>query len=228
MLPFANRLQAGRLLASKLKTYKGDSGVVVVALPRGGVPVAAEIAEQLHAPLDVLVVRKIGVPWQPERAMGAVASGGVRILDRALIRSLNLSDYFVYSLVAQEEQVIERRETLYRNGSAAQVLSGRTVILVDDGAATGSTMLAAAEAIRRQHPKEIVLAIPVASREACAALGADFGRCVCLATPEPFYAVAQWYESFPQVADQQVQDLLAQARLHRAEPRSLVPSSRVG
>ena len=225
MLPFSDRMEAGRLLASKLKGYAGRDDVVVVALPRGGVSVAFEIAHCLDSPLDVLIVRKLGVPWQPELAMGAVASGGIRLLDQALIRSLNLPNNYVYSLIAREEREIERREALFRNGCPAKALSGLTVILVDDGAATGSTMLAAAEAIRQQHPKEIVIAVPVASRDACMTFRAEVGKCICLATPEPFFAVGQWYESFPQVADEEVQTLLSRAGSHSTEKEFLVRSS---
>jgi len=182
----------GRLLASQLQGYAAKSDVVVVALPRGGVPVAFEIARRIDASLDILIVRKLAVPWQPELAMGAVASGGVRLLDQALIRSLNLPNSHVYGLIAGEEKEIQRRETLFRRGCPAQTLSGRTVILVDDGAATSSTILAAAEAILQQHPKQIVIAVPVASRDACLTFQARVGKRVCLATPEPFFAVGQW------------------------------------
>jgi putative phosphoribosyl transferase len=225
MLPFQNRVEAGRLLASQLQGYAAKAEVIVVALPRGGVPVAFEIARCLDVPLDILIVRKLGAPWQPELAMGAVASGGIRLLDRALIRSLNLPNNYVYGLIAREEKEIQRRETLFRDGCPAQTLSGRTVILVDDGAATGSTMLTAAEAIRQQHPKQIVIAVPVASRDACLTFQARVGKCVCLATPEPFFAVGQWYESFSQVADQEVQILLSRARSRSTEKEFLVQSS---
>jgi putative phosphoribosyl transferase len=225
MLPFLDRLHAGRHLASKLKGYRGDPDVVVVGLPRGGVPVAFEIAQHLRAPLDILVVKKLGVPWREELAMGAVASGGVQILDHALIRSLNLSNYYVYGLIARVEKEIQRQEALFRNGHPAKVLSSRTVILVDDGAATGSTMLAAAEAVRSQHPKQIVIAVPVASRDAYMTFETQVGKCVCLATPEPFCSVGQWYESFAQVTDAEVKDLSAQSRLGEAETESLVQSS---
>lgn len=228
MLPFSDRVEAGRLLASELAAYAGRSDLVVVALPRGGVPVAFEIAQRLHAPLDVLVVRKLGVPWQPELAMGAVASGGVRILDQALIDSLNLSNPVISRLIGKEEKEIERREALFRDGHPAQALSGRTVILVDDGAATGATMLAAMEAVRIEHPKEIVIAIPVASREACTAFKTEVDKYICLATPELFCAVGQWYESFPQVGDEEVQATLARARFHSSQKQSLVPSIREG
>lgn len=212
MLPFSNRISAGRLLASRLEGYEDKADVVIAALPRGGVPVAFEIAERLRAPLDVLVVRKVGLPWQPELALGAVASGGVRVLDRDILRSVNLSNYYVYNLIAKEEDEVGRRETLFRCGYPAELLRGRTVILVDDGAATGSTMLAAAQAVLKQCPKELVVAVPVASREAITKLESEVDKCLCLATPAPFFAVSEWYGSFPQIADEEVQSLLAQSR----------------
>jgi putative phosphoribosyl transferase len=221
-------MEAGRLLASKLREYEGVPDVVVLGLPRGGVPIAFEIAQRLHAPLDVLVVRKLGVPWQPELAMGAVASGGARILNHELVRSLNLSNYFVYGVIAREEVELARREALFRDGYPAQALSDRTVILVDDGAATGSTMLAATEAVRKQRPKDIVIAIPVASRDAYRVFEAEVGKSVCLAIPQPFYSVGQWYESFPQVPDKEVQEFLSRARSHQGEEESLVQPSIAG
>jgi putative phosphoribosyl transferase len=220
ILPFSDRIEAGRLLASKLDGYKGRPDVVVVGLPRGGVPVAFEVAQRLRAPLDVLTVRKLRVPWQRELAMGSVASGGIRVLDHALIRSLNLSNYYVYGLIAREESELARREALYHDGHPAQVLSGRTVILIDDGAATGSTMLAAREAVVTKRPKEIVIAVPVASCEAYDAFKVE-GTCFCLATPEPFFAVGQWYESFPQISDEEVKALLCSARAQIAKQEPL-------
>jgi putative phosphoribosyl transferase len=175
-----------------------------------------------------MVARKLGVPWQPELAMGAVASGGIRILDHAMIRSLNLSNYYVYGLIAKAEREIEKRETLFRDGYPAQTLSGRTVILVDDGAATGSTMFAAVEAARKRHLKEIVIAVPVASRDACTTFEAEVGKCICLATPEPFFAVSQWYKSFPQVEDEEVKTLLSRSWFHTANKKSLVHSFAAG
>jgi putative phosphoribosyl transferase len=225
MLPLLDRVHAGRHLASKLKDYAGNPDVLVVGLPRGGVPVAFEIGRRLCAPLDILVVKKLGVPWREELAMGAVASGGVEMLDHALIRSLNLSNYYVYGLIARVENEIQRREALFRNGHPAKVLGDRTVILVDDGAATGSTMLAAAEAVRKQHPKEIVIAVPVASHDAFATFQTEVDECVCLETPEPFCSVGQWYESFPQVTDAEVQELLSRSRFGKAEPQPLLHSS---
>lgn len=225
MSPFLDRAEAGRRLASKLEEYRGRLDVIILGLPRGGVPVAFEIAQHLHAPLDVVVVRKVGVPWQPEMAMGAVASGGIRILDQALIRSLNLSNYFVYGTIAKEEEEIERRERLFREACPAPELADRTVILVDDGAATGSTMLAAVEAVRRQHPKKIVIAVPVVSRDAYARFEAEAGKCICLMIPHPFLAVGRWYKTFPQVSDDEVQQLLTCSRIHTAEKESLQQSS---
>lgn len=228
MSPFLDRAEAGRRLASKLEEYTGRPDVIILGLPRGGVPVAFEIARHLQAPLDVLVVRKVGVPWQPEMAMGAVASGGIRILDQALIRSLNLSNYFVYGTIAKEEKEIERRERLFRDACPAPQLAGRTIILVDDGAATGSTMLAAVEAVRRQHPKMIVIAAPVVSRDAYAKFEAEAGNCICLMIPHPFFAVGRWYQTFPQVSDDEVLDLLLRARLQQVAQESLVQSSTAG
>lgn len=225
MLPFSDRAGAGRHLASKLEAYAGRSDVVILALTRGGVPVAFEIARRLGALLDVVVVRKLGVPWQSEAAMGAVASGGVRILNEALIRSLNLSNYFVYGMIAREEKEVERHEALVRDGCPALQLAGRTVILVDDGAATGLTMLAAVEAVRRQDPKKIVIAVPVASRDARVKFEAEVDECIFLAIPHPFFAVSHWYGSFPQVSDDEVQQLLSRSRIHTAAKESLHQSS---
>lgn len=212
MLPFASRISAGRLLASKLKAYAGEPDVIVAALPRGGVPVASEVAQYLHAPLDIMVVRKVGLPWHPELALGAVASGGVRIIDREILRAVRLSNYFVYGLVEKQEKEVERLESLFRRGHPAERLRGQTVILVDDGAATGWTMLAAAEAVRRHAPKEIVVSLPVASPDALEKIEPNVDRCFCLATPVPFFAVSEWYKEFPQVKDQEVQDFLIRCR----------------
>jgi predicted phosphoribosyltransferase len=225
MPPLANRAEAGQLLAAKLQGYIGTPNVTVVALPRGGVPVAFEIAERLQAPLDVLIVRKVGFPGHAELAMGAVASGGVRILDRELIRSADLPLNLVDALVEREEQEIVKREKLLRDGHPVQDLSGRTVILVDDGAATGSTMLAAVKATRVHDPRDIIVALPVASEEAYSMLAAEVSRCVCLATPDPFFAVAQWYESFPQVTDDQVNTLLARSRAQFSTHEASRPGS---
>jgi putative phosphoribosyl transferase len=224
MLPFSDRAEAGRLLASRLKQYKERADVVVMGLPRGGIPVAFEIAQRLGALLDLILVRKLGVPWQPELAMGAVAEGGTRILDHAMIRSLNLSNDYLYGLIKKEEEEIERQEALFRSGHPAPNVSGSTVILVDDGAATGSTMVAATQAVRIQGPKEIVIAVPVASGYAYDAFETEAGKCICLRVPEPFFAVAEWYQSFPQVTDEEVKALLSRSRLQKTEELSHVQS----
>ena len=225
MLPLSDRAEAGRLLAAKLPENLAKSDVVVIALPRGGVSVAAEIAKHLRAPLDVVVVRKVGVPWEPELAMGAVASDGVTKLDHGLIRSLGLSNYFVYALVAKEEIQVREREHLFRNGHPAVPISGRTILLVDDGAATGSTMLAATAALRKKNPKEIIVAVPVASRGAQASIEDEIGKFVCLSAPEPFVAVGQWYRSFPQISDEEVQRLLSRSRLRKPDREFAVASA---
>ena len=225
MLPFANRAEAGRLLAQKLAEHRSAPDIVVLGLPPGGVPVAFKIAEQLHAPLDILVVRKVGLPWHPEVAMGAVASGGVRILDCAFLRSAHLSNYFAYALIDNAEDELKKREQLLRDGRAPERIARRTVILVDDGAATGSTLLAAAQAVRMQNPREIVVALPVASKEASAPIADIVDEYVCLATPEPFISVARCYRSFPQVLDDEIKDLLSSSRTrmrgsHISRPQS--------
>jgi len=208
---FSDRADAGRLLASSLKAYAFRSDVVVVGVPRGGIPVAFTVARSLRVHLDVIAVRKLRVRQQPELALGAVANGGVRVLNPAAIRSDSLSIGHVYRAIAQEEE-IEKWETLLRGGDRTHSLSGRTVVLVDDGAATGSTMLAAIEAIRRQHAKEVAIAVPVASREAYRRFQHQVSTCVCLATPHSFLALGESYESFPPVTDEEVKDLLAQFR----------------
>jgi len=207
-LPFRDRAEAGRLLGSKLAGSDWPKDSIVLALPRGGVPVAFEVARALGLPLDVIVVRKLGVPWQPELAMGAIASGGMRVLDQDLIRLERISQEDVEAIAAREKLEAERRERLYRAGRPPLELRDRMVILVDDGLATGSTMLAAVKCVKSLQPSSVIAAVPVASRQACAQLRQVADECVCLAIPEPFGAVGEWYEDFQQTSDAEVRDLL--------------------
>jgi putative phosphoribosyl transferase len=206
---FRDRTDAGRRLAGKLQHYANRDDVVVLGLPRGGVPVGYEVANALHAPLDVFVVRKIGLPWQEELAMGAVASGGVRVLDRNLIRVAHVSDDDVERIAQNEERELERREKLYRGGRPFPKLRGKTVILVDDGLATGASMRAAVEALRHEAPAHIVVAVPVAAPETCNAFRDIVDEIICAETPEPFQAVGLWYDDFSQTTDDDVRTLLA-------------------
>lgn len=208
---FRDRREAGRRLAERLGAYAGRPDVCVVALPRGGVEVGAEVARQLGAPLDVLVVRKLGAPWQPELGMGAVAGGGVRILNEPLIRELGIPRAVIDGVAEAEQLEVERRERAYRGGAAALDVRDRTVILVDDGLATGSTARAAVQALQVLGPARIVLAVPVAPPDTCSWLDREVDEVVCLATPRPFYAIGVWYEQFPQLDDAQVRRLLERA-----------------
>lgn len=212
-LPFADRAEAGRLLAAELATLKLPPNVIVLALPRGGLPIGLEVAKKLHAPLDVVIVRKLGVPWQPELAMGAIASGSVQTLDHDLIRALGISREEIDAVIGKEKLEVERREKLYRKGRPALELQGRTVLVVDDGLATGSTMLVAASYVRSLKPARMLTAVPVGSVQACERLKTEADDCVCLATPEPFVAVGQWYADFPQVNDSEVQRFLEAGRM---------------
>lgn len=206
---FANRTDAGRRLAKELQQYANRPDVIVLALPRGGVPIGYEVANALGVPLDVFVVRKIGLPWQEELAMGAVASGGVRVLDRNLIRVAHVSDADVERIADAEERELERRERLYRGDRPFPDLNARTVILVDDGLATGASMRAAVAALREEKPARIVVAVPVAAPETCDAFRSIADEIVCAETPEPFQAVGQWYDDFSQTTDDDVKELLA-------------------
>jgi len=209
--PFRDRTEAGRLLAAKLTAYANRPDVIVLALPRGGVPVAYEVARALNAPLDVFLVRKLGVPGYEELAMGAIATGGVRVLNDQLVGGLRIPDYIVDEVAASEQQELTRRERLYRGDRPAPDVRGRTVILVDDGLATGATMLAAVKALRQQQPARIVVAVPTASPETCEQLRAEVDDIICAITPEPFHAVGLWYEDFSQTKDEEVRDLLARS-----------------
>jgi putative phosphoribosyl transferase len=208
---FRDRHEAGRLLAERLAAYTDRSDVVILALPRGGVPVAFEIAAVLHVPLDVMVVRKLGVPGHEELAMGAIASGGVQVVNQEVVRHLGLSQAVLESVAATEYQELTRRERAYRGSHGAAIVEGRTVILVDDGLATGSTMRAAVAALRRRGPTRIVIAVPTAAPETCEELKTEVDEIVCATTPTPFYGVGQWYDDFSQTTDEEVRDLLEQA-----------------
>ena len=208
---FRDRREAGRLLATKLAAYANRPDVIVLALPRGGVPVAYEVARALNAPLDIFLVRKLGVPGYEELAMGAIATGGVRVLNDQLVGGLRIPDYKVDEVAASEQQELARRERLYRGDRPAPDVRGRTVILVDDGLATGATMLAAVKALRQQQPARIVVAVPTASPETCEQLRAEVDDIICAITPEPFHAVGLWYEDFSQTTDEEVRDLLARS-----------------
>lgn len=214
-LPFQDRTEAGRRLAAELASRK-LANPVVLALPRGGLPVGKEVAAALKAPLDVMVVRKLGVPWQPELAMGAIC-GSTRILDNEIIAGAGISAKQVETVAAAETREMERREQLYRGGLAALNLRGHTVILVDDGLATGSTMVAAVRHVRSLHPEKLMVAVPVSSSQACSRLKNEADECVCLAQPEPFFAVGEWYTDFHQVTDREVQEILKRSR-NPAEP----------
>jgi putative phosphoribosyl transferase len=208
---FRDRTEAGRLLAARLEKYAGKPDVIVLALPRGGVPVAYEVARALRAPMDVFVVRKLGIPGQEELAMGAVATGGVRVLNDQVVSGLGIPDYVIDAVVHWETEELKRRERAYRGDRPPPDVRGKTVILIDDGLATGSTMLAAVRALRQQGPARIVVAVPVASPDTCELLKTEVDEVVCAATPEPFYAVGLWYRDFSQTTDDEVRELLARS-----------------
>jgi putative phosphoribosyl transferase len=210
--PFRDRVDAGKALAGHLRQYAGRPDVIVLALPRGGVPVGYEVAQALGAPLDVFIVRKLGVPGHEEYAMGAVASGGVRVLNDDAMRSLRLSNETVDRVTAREMEELTRRERLYRGDRPQPDLKGRTVILVDDGLATGSTMKAAVKALAQREAGRIVVAVPIAAPDTCEALRREVDEVVCALTPEPFHAVGLWYDNFSQTTDAEVHDLLQRGR----------------
>ena len=207
---FRDRSEAGRVLAGHLRKYADRDDVIVLGLPRGGVPVAAEVARALGAPLDVFIVRKLGVPGHEELAMGAVASGGVRVVNDDVVRGLALDDRTIDRVAARELAELHRRERSYRGDRPDPDFAGRTVILVDDGLATGSSMRAAVKALAARHPARVVVAVPIAARDTCAALLREADEVVCPVTPEPFHAVGLWYEDFSQTTDEEVHALLEQ------------------
>jgi predicted phosphoribosyltransferase len=208
---FSDRFEAGRALAERLEKFRNSQNVVVLALPRGGVPVGYVVAEQIGAPLDIFLVRKLGVPWQEELAFGAIASGGTKVLDDDLLGQLGLTPAEIDAIVRREQAELERRERAYREGRPAIGVGKRVAILIDDGVATGSSMLAAVLALREQRPARIVVAVPVAPANTCERLQAEADEVVCIYTPEPFWAVGAWYDDFTQTTDEEVRQLLSRA-----------------
>jgi putative phosphoribosyl transferase len=223
-LPFADRVEAGQLLAREFEHRTLSRNAVVLGLARGGIPVAFALANQLRLPSDVIVARKLGVPWQPELAMGAIA-GTARILNRRMIGELGIPDSEVEKVIAREQSEMLRQEALYRAGRRVAELNGQTVILVDDGLATGSTMIAAALSARSRKPADVFVGVPVGSKDAVDRLRAEADDVVCLAIPELFCAVGEWYRDFRQVSDDEVRHLLAEGHERRAE--SMISSTSI-
>lgn len=213
---FRDRHDAGIQLAAELAPYKNDPAVLVLGLPRGGVPVAYEVARSLRAPLDVFVVRKLGVPGQRELAMGAIASGGVRVLNHDVIESLHISEPIIDAVARYEQKELERQQRAYRDDFPFPDLADRKVIIVDDGLATGSTMLAAVRALRQTGPARIVVAVPVGATETCRSLRTEADEVVCATIPQDFHAVSLWYDEFSQTSDEEVRSLLEAAAAHNA------------
>jgi putative phosphoribosyl transferase len=205
---FRDRFHAGRRLAAALAPYAGRPNLLVLALPRGGVPVGYQVARALNAPLDIMLVRKLGVPGHEELAMGAIASGGVRVLSDEIVSAFGIPNRVIDAVAAEEAEELARRERAYRDGRPPPEIKGRAVILVDDGLATGSTMRAAAAALRAQHPERLIVAVPVAPPETCASLRSEVDDVVCALVPEPFFAVGNWYDDFSQTSDAEVRELL--------------------
>ncbi|MBI4455318.1 MAG: phosphoribosyltransferase [Acidobacteria bacterium] len=210
---FRNRTEAGQLLAEKLTAYANRSDVLVLALPRGGLPVALEVARALHAPLDVFLVRKLGVPGHEELAMGAIATGGMRVINEDVVGYLRIPERVIDSVAAKELQELQRRERVYRGNRPFPAIHGWKIILVDDGLATGSTMRAAVAALRKQQPDRTIVAVPVAPLSIYREFQQEVDEIVCIFTPEPFDGVGRWYQDFAQMADDEVRDLLERAQL---------------
>lgn len=208
---FKDRRDAGRVLARKLPAYQGQTDVIVLALPRGGVPVAYEVALALNVPLDVFIVRKLGLPGREELAIGAIASGGIRVLNNDIIRVLNVPEEVINIVARNELQELQRREHRYRGDRPAPEVRDRKVILIDDGLATGASMRAAVIGVRAQHPARIIIAVPAAAPELCNAFEFEVDEMVCEMTPEPFYGLSRWYEDFSQTTDEEVRMFLAEA-----------------
>ena len=225
MLPFEDRVQAGRMLGAEMQSYCGRSDLLVLALPRGGVPVACELAEALGARVDLMIVRKLGTPGREELAMGAIASGGVRVMNRDVIDALQIPERAIGEIERRERQEIERREHAYRGRRPRPAVAGQCVILVDDGVATGATMLAAIAALRLQKPARVVVAVPVAPPDTVDVLRSEADEVVCLATPEPFRAIGCWYVAFPQLSDEEVRARLARSWATRPAAAAAIAGS---
>jgi predicted phosphoribosyltransferase len=211
MALFRDRRDAGRQLARKLSAYTGHTDLIVLALPRGGVPVGYEVALALNAPLDIFIVRKLGVPGHEELAMGAIASGGERVINQDIIRYLHIPEERIAAIVSRELEELQRREHVYRGDRPPPEVEGRTVIVIDDGLATGASMRAAVAGLRGQDPAQIIVAVPTAASETCEALKTEVDRIICAATPEPFYGISRWYEDFSQTTDEEVRIFLEKA-----------------
>ncbi|HEX6732830.1 MAG TPA: phosphoribosyltransferase [Pyrinomonadaceae bacterium] len=216
---FKDRTDAGKYLAAQLESYKDRNDVLVLALPRGGVPVAFEVAQALRAPLDIFLVRKLGVPGHKELAMGAIATGGIRVLNNEVVDYLQIPNEVIEAVADQEMQELMRREQVYRGDRSEPDVKNKTVVLVDDGLATGSTMRAAAAALRQQNPAKIVVAVPVSAPHTCNEYRMGVDEIICAATPEPFYGVGQWYLDFSQTTDDEVRELLDSARTESEDKR---------
>jgi putative phosphoribosyl transferase len=222
---FHNRVEAGRQLAQALAKYEGRPNLLVLGLPRGGIPVARIVADFLGATMDVFLVRKLGVPWQPELGFGAIAETPgtdppVRVIDQSLVQECELSPQVIEEIAAREQREIDRRSRLYRGTRSLVDIHGREVIIVDDGLATGSTMLAAVRALRQQGAKRILVAVPVGPPGTCDALRREADEVVCLSSPEPFYSVGTWYDDFTQVSDHEVQETLSRQETSKIEPNA--------
>lgn len=215
MRRFKDRIEAGQLLAQALARYKNHPNLLVLALPRGGVPIAHQVAKGLNAPMDIFVVRKLGMPGHEELAMGAIASGSVRIINQDVVREYNIPDDVIEAVTAKEQEELERREQKYRQGLPPLDVKNKTVILVDDGLATGATMWAAVSALREQQPALLIVGVPAAAKATCDAFRPIVDDIVCVITPEPFYAVGIWYEDFSQTTDEEVHQLMKQQKAKR-------------
>jgi putative phosphoribosyl transferase len=217
---FRDRIEAGQLLARELRRYANEANVIVLGLPRGGVPVAFEVAKALRAPLDVFIVRKLGTPGHRELAMGAIATGGVRVLNREVVAGLGIPMKVIDAVTAEEERELKRRELAYRGSYSEPEVRGKTVILIDDGIATGSTMRAGVRALRAQHPARLIVAVPTVAGSTYRQLRPEVDELVALMTPEPFFGVGQWYQDFSQTSDAEVTDLIERARSFTASTQS--------